>query len=174
LQDFKIKSVILTRNPYDAVVSFARDLRVKLDLPAANPGQYGYSFVWLTDDMRSWSLEQLMDYSIEYYIPWYMNFLRSWDAYKGILNSYPLRYETLKQSPAPEFSLLYRHFYSALGPDFSEYAGKSFGSKELMSQTSSDTGKGYDQLDSRQIGRIKKQFRSSDSNWISSHLELAQ
>ena len=170
LKDFRIATVILTRNIFDAVMSFARDLRVKVGLKSPNPGYYGYSFVWLADDMRDWSEQQLVDYSIVHYLPWYLNFLRSWDAYRSALGAYPLRYEALRASPEEEFGSIYAHFYKGPEIDFSSVVNRKFGDRRAMSQTSSDTGAGYQQLSEQQIERITKGFYLTDSEWVRSHL----
>lgn len=172
MQDFNIAAVVLTRNIFDAVTSFARDLRVKLDLDSPNPGQYGYSFVWLTEDMTAWSEEQLIDYSIDYYVPWYMNFLRSWDAYRLILKACTLRYEVLKQAPDQQFQAIYKHFYRGPEVDFAALSKQRFGDNAAMSQTASETGAGYRQLDEARKTRLSSAFRPSDSEWVSSHLEV--
>jgi hypothetical protein len=172
MQDFNIAPVILTRNIFDAVVSFSRDLRVKLNFKIQNPGQIGYSFVWLFDDMVDWTDEQLIDYSIDYYIPWYMNFLRSWDAYKTILNAYPLRYEALKEKPDEHFTAIYSHFYKGPKRDFSQFSRLRFGNNKAMSQTISESGEGFEQLSEEQQSRIASAFLSSDSDWIKEHLEI--
>ena len=171
LQDFRIASVILTRNIFDSIVSFSRDLRVKLQLESPNPGQYGYSFVWLTVDMQQWSDEQLIDYSIDHYLPWYMNFLRSWDAYQTILKAYPLRYEALKAEPARHFSAIYNNFYKGREIDFSSHSNISYGDNKAMSQTASETGSGYSLLSESQVARIERAFLRSDSDWTKAHLE---
>lgn len=172
MQDFNIAAVVLTRNIFDAVASFARDLRVKLNMDSANPGQYGYSFVWLTEDMTAWSEEQLIDYSIDYYVPWYMNFLRSWDAYRLILKAFTLRYEVLKKAPNQQFQSIYTHFYRGPVVDFAALSKQRFGDNAAMSQTASEIGAGYAQLDAGRKARLSNAFRPSDSEWVRSHLEV--
>jgi len=67
LEVFDIKCVILVRNIFDALISLFRAYKDK--------GKHAFIFGGYCED---WSDELLMDYLIEFRLPWYLHFYISW------------------------------------------------------------------------------------------------
>lgn len=170
IKDFGIETIVLTRNIFDGVVSFARDLRAKLALEVQSPGIAGYSFVWLTPTMRDWTDEQLLHYAVDHYLPWYMNFLRSWDDATDVIAQTRVRYESLMNHPAGEIGqLLVRLGHSGkVDPEIinTRYDGPG------RSNTESEAGSGRHALGDELCRRIEGFFIDADSPWVRSHLQL--
>ena len=171
LKDFSVRPIILTRNVFDSVVSFSRDLRKKIQAKKKTQGVLGYSFVWLTDHMDNFSEDEIIDYSIDYYLPWYMNFLRSWDAHHDKCRPVFCRYEDLKEHPSNVFEEIIFDIVREASISKIDFTTK-FGSSALMSQTNSEKGDGYNSLKEAQIHKIRSYFLQSDSAWVLSHLQI--
>jgi len=165
--DFRINTIILTRNIYDSLISFSRDLKAKRDLDPQVPGLTGYSFVWTKHLKREWLQEDYIEYAIKYYLPWYINFLSSWSAYKDQIPAKSIRYELLRSKPKEVFEEIIPTLKEnrTLYPDF----GKQFTSHEI-STTNSDTGSGLEILSTQQRQKIESYFCGIDDKWIQSHL----
>lgn len=171
LKQFDVKTVLLSRNAYDSVVSFAKDLGLKLKASPANPGQLGYSFVWLSEDMKEWPFGRLLDYAIDFYLPWYINFLRSWDSYKNSVDVQVIRYEDLRQTPVPVFRKALAKFALPETVAIETLVNKKFGNAKLMSQSNSSDGELQQALSPQQQQRITTLFERETSEWVISHLQ---
>ena len=77
---FGVKLVILVRRINDIVVSLAHDLRLKEDLPGFGSGLNGYSFIWQNENVKALDDPRLFDLIIDLIVPWYVNFIVSWDC----------------------------------------------------------------------------------------------
>ena len=169
IKDFKVNTIILTRNIFDSLISFSRDLMIKQGLGLQNPGMVGYSFVWTKNLNRSWSLNDYINYSIKYYLPWYVNFLSSWSEYKDCIAAQVLRYESLRLSPKERFEeMIYK-----LDPGSNlcdSYEEKK--SVKGISSADSETGSGLSMLSLDQRNIIESYFDGIESDWIRSHLEV--
>lgn len=168
IADFNINTVIITRNVYDTVVSFARDLMKKKDANIKTTGFDGYGFVWLNNCNKDWGLEQYIDYSIKYYLPWYINFLSSWSAYKDLISGICLRYEKLRECPEEVFGGVIQKIDAnkILHPSFNENHINS----SSISGTNSETGSSLDILSKGQKLQINSFFEGMDDAWVKSHL----
>ena len=166
--DFNINTVIITRNVYDTVVSFARDLMKKKDANIKTTGLDGYAFVWLNNCKKDWGIEQYIDYSIKYYLPWYINFLSSWSAYKDLISGICVRYEKLRECPEEVFGGVIEKIDAGkiLHPSFNENHINS----SSISGTNSETGSSLDILSKGQKLQINSFFEGMDDAWVKSHL----
>ncbi|MEM7321374.1 MAG: hypothetical protein AAF408_20400, partial [Pseudomonadota bacterium] len=106
--DFDVKPVVLTRNVFDTLASFARDLKKKHAVEVQTPGTLGYSFVWLGNCKSDWAQADWIDYSLDYYLPWYLNFLSSWAQFSATVAAQRIRYETLYGDEVNAFGGLIR------------------------------------------------------------------
>jgi glycosyltransferase involved in cell wall biosynthesis len=77
---FGAKPVVLVRRIYDIVVSMAHDLREKEKLPGFGSGINGYSFIWQNEDVKNLDDQRLLDLVVDLIVPWYVNFIVSWDS----------------------------------------------------------------------------------------------
>jgi len=168
IADFNINTVIITRNVYDTVVSFARDLMKKKDANIKTIGLDGYAFVWLNNCKEDWGVEQYIDYSIKYYLPWYINFLSSWSAYKNLISGICVRYEKLRECPEDVFGDVIQKIDASkiLHPSFNENHINS----SRISGTNSETGSSLDILSNGQKLQINSFFEGMDDAWVKSHL----
>ena len=171
MSDFNFKTLVLTRNVYDSTVSFARDLMKKKTSDASTSGLTGYSFVWLKNYKDNWDLNDYIEYTIDYYLPWYMNFLSSWLDYKDEVSAKVVRYESLRSNPKIQFEKIISEFDDGkkLSSDFKE---NKINSNELISGTNSDVGAGFEILSSEQRDRIERFFSIHEDQWVLSHLRL--
>jgi hypothetical protein len=78
LKVFGVKSIILVRGIFDAMVSLMDDLRRKEKLPMFGTGINGYSFIWHDEMIKACPDDRLLDAIIDLVVPWYINFYVSW------------------------------------------------------------------------------------------------
>lgn len=170
MADFNIKTLLLTRNVYDSIVSFSRDLMKKKSANVKISGLDGYSFIWLKNCSSNWMLNDYIEYSIKYYLPWYLTFLSSWADYKDPLKVQAMRYEFLRSNPYLAFSDIVKIFDSEKSL-IQNFLGNRIKSTRI-SGTNSDTGSGYELLSPQQRSIIESYFEYHDDEWILSHLKI--
>ena len=169
IADFKIKTIIITRNVYDSIASFARDLMAKKDLAPQSPGLVGYSFVWTKNFGEKWALNDYINYAIKYYLPWYINFLSSWSEYKDLIAAQTFRYEAIRSNPKQRFEeMIHRLNKDYSVPDIYQEEISFKG----ISTTNSNTGSGLSILSLDQRNTIESYFDGIENDWIRSHLGI--
>lgn len=159
IQAFNIRSIILTRNVFDALASFREDVRKKLSVEGLGRGIAGYSFVWLTPDLLKLSDEELMDYCIDFYVPWYINFILSWQQCTRDPRFLFLRYESLMADKAGAFARITQLI--GLPPDVPpELLDRNYlAGHSGIAATGGKTGYGLDLLLPRQKQAIEAKLR---------------
>ena len=172
IQDFAIKPVVLTRNVFDTVVSVARDIQKKHENSKAAPGVQGYSFVWFSSLPQDAELEDYIDYSIDFFIPWYINFLLSWECYRRHTASIFVRYEDVRTNPKVEFSSIVEKLKLERVSEI-DYASDPLSSSSMISSTKSENFSGLEVLGAARIARIKSLFRHCRSPFCTEHLDEA-
>ena len=65
-------------------------------------------FVWLENCDPGWSQTEWINYSIDHYLPWYVNFLSSWAKYTKTTGGHHIRYERLFSDPGSAFESIIR------------------------------------------------------------------
>lgn len=159
LNFFGIRPIVLTRNIFDSVESLARDLRKKLFSPTLGKGVDGYSFTWLTQDISDLNDEQLIDFVIDFALPWYVNFYVSWRSFanEGIINPLFLRYEDLMKDKKKEVTRIIEEI--AVDPielDTSILEKNYIAESLAISRGTGESGLGINRLTSSQINAVKK------------------
>ena len=157
---FGITPVVLIRNIFDALESLARDLRAKEQLSYYGTGFIGYSFLWLSRDIKTLSREQLHDYVIDYALPWYVNFYASWSELEmmKVVSPVWIQYEELMA----EKRRVIENLLSRLGYDDSAIVGleKNYiSNKGGIGAGSGQSGLGRERFNADQIERIIAKFR---------------
>ena len=159
LSYFGIKPIVLTRNIFDSVESLARDLRKKCTQPPLGEGVHGYSFVWLNNDIASLNDEQMIDYVIDFALPWYVNFFVSWHALanQGMVDPVFIRYEDMMRNKKEEVSKIIREVGGEeAGLDESMLEKNYIPDSGSISRGGGESGLGIDRLTKYQIDRIKR------------------
>ena len=169
ISDFKVSTILLTRNIFDSLISFSRDLIAKQDMDPQIPGLTGYSFIWTKNLNKTWSPNDYINYSIKYYLPWYVNFLSSWSEYKDLISAQAIRYEALRSRPKETFKeMIYRlNKSSELCDGYQEKI-----SFKGISSTNSETSSGLSILSLDQRNTIESYFEGIEDDWIRSHLRV--
>ena len=157
---FGTTPVILVRNIFDALESLARDLRAKEQISYYGTGFIGYSFLWLSRDIKTLKQEELYDYVIDYALPWYINFYASWSELEKMKVVSPIwiQYEELMAEKRQVIENLLRR----LGYDDSEIVGlekQYIQNKKGIGAGSGQSGLGRERFSASQIDRIISKFR---------------
>jgi methyl coenzyme M reductase alpha subunit len=156
MRTFKTKNLVLTRNVFDSILSFARDLQKKTQMDHLGTGLYGYSFVWLSDYMLKWNLSDFIDYSIANFLPWYINFTNSWMESAKRIDLKFIQYEHLNASKVKTVTDIVR-FCGMDDPVKEELLEKDYlRSSSGISTTRSGSGAGLRALSDEQIDKIRK------------------
>ncbi len=161
LNFFDIRPIVLTRNIFDSVESLARDLRKKHTLDQLGQGVHGYSFTWLTKDIANLSDEQLIDFVIDFALPWYVNFYVSWQglADKGIVSPLFMRYEDLMSNKQEEVSKIIRQISNAtVDLDASVLEKNYIPDSSGISRGTGRPGTGLERLSTSQVDAIKRRL----------------
>lgn len=158
IKAFDVKCIVLTRNIFDTLASFQRDIKKKLSAQIPGQGLLGYSFVWLIPQLLTLSDEQLMDYCIDFYVPWYLNFLASWNQFRNDERICFLRYETLMENKPAAFARIFEllGYDSNVSPDL--LARNFLENNKNISATGGKTGYGLDVLTAKQRTAIETKF----------------
>jgi hypothetical protein len=166
---FKASKILLTRNIFDSLISFSRDLMAKQDMNLQIPGLTGYSFIWTKNLNKTWSPNDYINYSIKYYLPWYVNFLSSWSEHKDLISAQAIRYEALRSRTKETFKeMIYKlNKSSELCDGYQEKI-----SFKGISSTNSKTSSGLSILSLDQRNTIKSYFEGIENDWIRSHLRV--
>ena len=170
MNSFDIKGIILVRNIFDAVVSFRRDIQKKLNANHLGLGVTGYSFVWLNKELNKLSEEELTDYCIDFYVPWYLNFILSWENYRNNKRYLFVRYEELMENKSSTVAKIMKHIGEK------EFVNKKILERDYLknsahiSGTRSAIGSGYDTLTEIQVEKIKKKFNYFDFQNLEEYL----
>lgn len=91
IKSLNITTIVQTRNIYDVVVSLRDHLA---------SGDFDASMAYVDERFLKMSFEAQIDFIIDLMIPWYINFLVSWqEACRQGLNVFWLRYEKLVSNP---------------------------------------------------------------------------
>lgn len=153
---FGIKPVILVRNIFDIVVSLARDLRKKEELPGYEEGLNGYSFLWLDRATKKLKDNELLDLIIDLAIPWYVNFYVSWYrlCQQQTVNAIWLNYEILMHDK--EKTIL--SILEFLNFPLPSTLDKEILSKKYATFNQGKTGEGLKILSDKQKNKIRKVF----------------
>ncbi|MCB4429272.1 hypothetical protein FZX09_10865 [Synechococcus sp. MU1643] len=167
--DFQINTILITRNIYDSLTSFARDLMAKKDLAPQAPGLVGYSFVWTKNFNEKWLFNDFLNYAIKYYLPWYVNFLSSWSEYKDSIAAQTFRYEAIRSNPKQRF----KEMIHRLNKDYNlcDRYQEQFSFRGI-SATNSNTSSGLSILSLDQRNTIESYFDGIENDWIRSHLRV--
>ena len=174
MKSFEIKGIILIRNIFDALVSFNRDIKIKLNAGHLDSGIHGYSFVWLNQNLKKLSEEELTNYCIDFYVPWYLNFITSWSNYKKDYQYLFIRYEKLFKNKIDTFTEIMKHINENTSIS-SEILTKDYlKDKKTISSTSSSTSSGYKTLSKLQIDKIKEKFNYFETKKIEEYLEYKE
>lgn len=170
---FDVKGIVVTRNIFDAVASFKRDIQKKLCMEPLGVGLHGYSFVWLTGSLKKLSDSELMEHCIDFYVPWYINFVLSWNVESKNKRLLFVRYEQLMKNREEVFSRIMEHIginpavpQSLLNSDFLR------GSKSI-SGTQSEPGSGYSALTKSQIKNIERRFAMFEGQHLNEFLDFS-
>lgn len=169
--DFKLKTILLTRNVYDSLASFARDIQKKKRTEHRSAGILGYSFVWLENCDKDWEFSDWLDYSIDYYLPWYLVFLSSWSSYRQVVNPISIRYEEIYRDPAESFSYILRELEIEKPLDES-LLNKDYAAGKAIAGTKSSIGSGLEYLTKKQKSRVDALFKRNSDEWVLSHLDF--
>jgi hypothetical protein len=150
----------LIRNIFDALESLARDLRAKEQLFNYGTGFIGYSFLWLSRDIKMLNPEELYDYVIDYALPWYINFFASWAELEmmKVVSPIWIQYEALMA----EKRQVTEDLIKRLGYDDSVILGleKQFIQKEKgIGAGTGKSGLGRERFSASQIDRIISKFK---------------
>ena len=159
LNFFDIKPIVLTRNIFDSVESLARDLRKKCTLTRLGEGFNGYSFTWLTKDIAKLDDEQLIDFVIDFALPWFVNFYVSWHglANNGMIDPLFIRYEDLMKNKKEEISKIIREVGNTeVNLDASILEQNYIPETGSINRGSGESGLGVERLTKSQIHAIKK------------------
>jgi len=167
LNFFGIKPIILTRNIFDSVESLARDLRKKCKVNNLGPGENGYvglgmngySFTWLTNDISKLNDEKLIDFVIDFALPWYVNFYVSWHGFANIGSINPLfiRYEDMMKDKEGAISKIIKAVgNSEVNLDISILDTNYIPEYKGINRGKGDSGLGLERLTKLQINNIKK------------------
>lgn len=159
LNFFGIQPIVLTRNIFDSVESLARDLRKKCLSPMLGKGVDGYSFTWLTQDTANLNDEQLIDFVIDFALPWYVNFYVSWHslASEGLINPLFLRYEDLMKDKKKEVMRVIDEIGDdPIEVDPSILDENYIGDSVAISRGTGESGQGMERLTGSQIKAIKR------------------
>lgn len=156
---FGIRPIVLTRNLFDSIESLARDLRKKCESPGLGQGFSGYSFTWLTQDVADLDDERLIDFVIDFAVPWYVNFHVSWQNYARINAIDPifLRYEDLMKDKAGEISRIVREIGGTEIRLDADLLGENFISESsTISRGRGEPGLGLQCLSEEQVARVRR------------------
>jgi len=174
LNFFSLRPIILTRNLFDSIESLARDIEKKLSAGDLGTGIHGYSFVWLTEDISNLDFEGIVDYIIDFALPWYVNFYTSWQSFssKKIINPYFVRYENLMSHKEDTIKEIIKN----IGFVADQKIPKEILDRNYLSNTKSIStgsgvsGMGKKNLSKRQLDKINRllnYYKSFDfSNWL--------
>lgn len=158
---FGIRPIVLTRNLFDSIESLARDLRRKCEMPGLGQGMSGYSFAWLTQNVADLDDERLIDFVIDFALPWYLNFYASWQSYVRFNKIDPLflRYEDLMKDKAGEIARIAREIGGVeLQPD-SDLLGENYiRDSSSMGRGSGESELGLKRLSPAQVGAVRRRL----------------
>lgn len=172
IKAFNVKSIVLTRNIFDTLASFQRDIKKKLSAQIPGQGLLGYSFVWLMPHMLKLSDEQLMDYCIDFYVPWFLNFIVSWNQWRNDERICFLRYETLMENKPAAFVRIFEllGYDPNVSPDL---LGMNFlENSKIVAAAGGKTGYGLDVLTAKQRTAIEAKFRYFDQTLVKDYMNL--
>lgn len=159
LNFFDIKPIVLTRNIFDSVESLARDLKKKCMLNQLGQGVHGYSFTWLTKDIANLNDDQLIDFVIDFALPWYVNFYVSWHslANNNMIDPLFVRYEDIMKNKQEEVSKIIRTVANTeVNLDTSILEKNYISESSGISRGTGNSGLGIERLSTAQIHSIKK------------------
>lgn len=158
---FGIRPILLTRNLFDSIESLARDLRRKCELPELGMGMSGYSFAWLTEDVAGLDDERLIDFVIDFALPWYLNFHVSWQNYAraNVIDPVFVRYEDLLRDKHGEISRIVRQI-GGIEPrlDPALLGANHIGESSSISRGSGEPGLGLQRLSQAQVAAVRRRL----------------
>ena len=156
---FGIRPIVLTRNLFDSIESLARDFRKKCEMPGLGQGMSGYSFAWLTRDVAGFDEERMIDFVIDFAMPWYVNFYVSWQNLARAKAIAPifLRYEDLMKDKGGEISRIVREIGGTEVRLETEVLGQDFISDASTSNRGSgESGLGLKCLSKAQVAAVRR------------------
>jgi hypothetical protein len=156
---FGIRPIVLTRNLFDSIESLARDLRKKCESPGLGQGHSGYSFTWLTQDVADLDDGRLIDFVIDFAVPWYVNFYASWQnfARTNAIDPIFLRYEDLMMDKVGEVSRIMRAIGGAELPLDPDVLGKNhIRETSTIGRGSGESGLGLQRLSNAQVAAVRR------------------
>ena len=171
IKSFEIKGIVMVRNIFDALVSFSRDIKKKLNADYLGSGIYGYSFIWLNQDLKNMSDEELINYCIDFYVPWYLNFIVSWSNHKKDSQFLFIRYETLLKNKLNTFQKIMGHIGENTKISDEILKKNYLQNEKTISGIESAISSGYDNLSNKQIKKIKDKFNYFETKNIEEYLE---
>jgi len=172
IEAFDVKSIVLTRNIFDTLASFQRDIKKKMSAQIPGQGRLGYSFVWLMPHLLKLSDEQLMDYCIDFYVPWFLNFLASWNQCLNDERICFLRYETLMESKPAVFARIFEllGYEPNVSPDL--LATNFLENNKHIAAAGGKTGYGLDVLTAKQRTAIEQKFSYFDKTLAKEYMNF--
>lgn len=90
IKEYNLKPIILYRNIYDVVISLNDHI---------NGGGPLMPTGFEPHDFKNWSLDDQLFFLIRIHLPWYFNFLLSWEEAQKAMPTHWVSYETLTQNP---------------------------------------------------------------------------
>lgn len=105
IEQFDIKPIVIVRNIYDAMVSIRDHFRNESTIKPM-----GYAFPY----MKEWPNEQLEEFIVDTFTPWYLNFYLSWLECEDYVM---VTYDELTVSPYKVISRIEQTFSLGLSPE---------------------------------------------------------
>lgn len=158
---FGIRPIVLTRNLFDSIESLARDFRKKCEMPGLGQGMIGYSFTWLTRDVAGFDDERMIDFVIDFAVPWLVNFYVSWQnlARTNAVAPIFLRYEDLLRDKSGEISRIVREIGGTEVRLEPEVLGHDFiSAASTINRGSGESGLGLKRLSNAQVDAVRRRL----------------